>query len=106
MPSVRGWRQGRPPRVRGGGSWGPAADGAVAVQGHGLGVERLGADVRADGRVFNSAVGQCGPQVGVGAVGGAGYHDRRPHAQPAQRVERVQGQPPLLAVRDLGVGRG
>ncbi|GGQ46362.1 hypothetical protein GCM10010279_65010 [Streptomyces mutabilis] len=81
---------------------GPAPDGTVAAGGHRLRVERVGTHVRADGEhVVDSPLGQAGPQVGVGAVGGVGHDNRRAHAPAGQRVERVQSQPPLIAVGDL-----
>jgi hypothetical protein len=85
----------------------PAPDGPVAGRSDGLFLEGMGGHVRADGQhVVDSALCQAGPQVCVGAVGGVGHDDRWPHAPAGQGVEHVQGQPPLLPVRDLGRDAG
>lgn len=75
---------------------GAAVGGALAVRSHALDVEWVGTHVRADGwHVVDSPLGQAGPQVGVGAVGGISHDHGRAYAPAGQGVEHVQSQPPL-----------
>ncbi len=108
MRPVRGRRPGLPAKVRPAGSaagassrWARCGPGPRAWR------RRVRTHIRADGQdVSQSSLGQRGSQVGVGAVGGVGHHDRWCHAPGGEGVEHVQGQAPLLAVHDLGRDAG